>query len=76
MVHQTGKTGNYDNSIACSLPPPPAMLSQEHQGPGETSNPELPAMSKRETIGLVSGWHPDMPRKRALKEAYSTIFVL
>ena len=52
------------------------MVAQESQEPEARPEPEVAAANKQEAIGLVSGWHPDMPRKRALEEAYSTIFVL
>lgn len=59
----------------CSLPPLPSVVSAVENAP--VSPKAYPAgASKGEIIGIVSGWHPDMPRKRALEEAYSSIFLL
>lgn len=52
------------------------MVPQEQQEDMQGPEPAPSAASKQEAIGLASGWHPDMPRRRALEEAYSTIFVL
>ena len=58
----------------CSLPPAPVLVGGDekvHDGNLDLGT----AVNDREKMGLVSGWHPDMPRKRALEEAFSTIFV-
>lgn len=60
---------------ARSLPPAPTAVAGEGEGGGPPSVPNLPpGCSKMEVIGIISGWHPDMPKRRALEEAYDTIF--
>ena len=65
-----------DAILLWSLPPAPAAVGDGEEGQKPpTTVPDLPpGCSQMEVVGVISGWHPDMPKRRALEEAYGSIF--